>query len=165
MAIDFKNFGSVLIGLSIILLFLLTFIKIDNDSKSLLLCEKFHDAKENMKDCPIHKSYFSWMIIIAYSINFIMLIIGVYILFSAKFVKTESKNNINLVEFDEAKLNEEEKIIINLIKSNEGSVYQSNIIKETGFSKVKTTRLLDKLEAMKIIERKRRGMANIIILK
>ena len=36
---------------------------------------------------------------------------------------------------------------------------------KTDFSKVKVTRLLDKLEAKNLIERRRRGMTNAVVLK
>ncbi|RLE76927.1 MAG: transcriptional regulator, partial [Thermoprotei archaeon] len=35
----------------------------------------------------------------------------------------------------------------------------------TGFSKAKVSRILDKLEAMGLVERKRRGMSNIVLLR
>ena len=44
-------------------------------------------------------------------------------------------------------------------------MYQSSLMKETGFSKVKTTRVLDRLETKKILERKRRGMTNLVVLR
>jgi uncharacterized membrane protein len=62
-------------------------------------------------------------------------------------------------------LSEEEKLIVNLLKESEGTIYQSELVDKTGFTKVKVTRILDRLEGKKIIERKRRGMTNIVILK
>ena len=45
------------------------------------------------------------------------------------------------------------------------TVYRTlKLIQETGFSKVQMTRILDRMEGRKIIERKRRGMTNVIIL-
>ncbi|MBI5072205.1 MarR family transcriptional regulator, partial [Candidatus Woesearchaeota archaeon] len=64
-----------------------------------------------------------------------------------------------------SKLDEDEKKIYELLKKSNGSVYQTDIIKETGYSKVKITRILDKMELAQIVERKRRGMTNIIVLK
>ena len=64
-----------------------------------------------------------------------------------------------------SKLDEEEKKILELLQKNEGSQYQSDLIKETGFSKVKMTRILDKFESKGYIDRKRRGMTNIVFLK
>ena len=64
-----------------------------------------------------------------------------------------------------SKLDDDEKKIYASIKASDGASYQSDLIKELGMSKVQITRILDKLEAKKIIERKRRGMTNIVVLK
>ena len=45
------------------------------------------------------------------------------------------------------------------------AVFQADLMEKLQIGKVKTTRLLDKLEAKQIIERKRRGMNNIVVLK
>jgi len=62
------------------------------------------------------------------------------------------------------KLSNDEKEILEVIIDAKGSIYQSKIVEETDMTKVKVTRILDKLEGRKLIERKRRGMTNIIIL-
>jgi uncharacterized membrane protein len=62
-------------------------------------------------------------------------------------------------------LNEDEKTVINKIIEENGETFQSNLINKTGFSKVKITRILDKLEAKGLIERKRRGMSNLVVIK
>ncbi|MBS3119044.1 MarR family transcriptional regulator [Candidatus Woesearchaeota archaeon] len=59
----------------------------------------------------------------------------------------------------------EEKKVVELLLHGQGSAYQSDLIKETQLTKVKITRILDHLEGKQLIERKRRGMTNIIILK
>jgi uncharacterized membrane protein len=79
-----------------------------------------------------------------------------------RFFHKESKG---FKQVDLSKLDEEEKQVYDLVKSKDGSAYQSDIVKETGLSKVKTTRILDKLETNGILERKRRGMTNIVVLK
>jgi len=66
---------------------------------------------------------------------------------------------------DLSSLDSEEKRAYDIIKDKGGSVFQSDIIRETGFTKVKVSRILDKLENRGVLERKRRGMANIIVLK
>ena len=63
------------------------------------------------------------------------------------------------------KLNKEEVKIMNLLLENKGSIFQSELVGKTGFSKVKITRILDSLEGQGMIERRRRGMTNIILLK
>lgn len=62
-------------------------------------------------------------------------------------------------------LDEDEKNIISVVTDAEGSAYQSDIIAKSQMSKVKVSRILDKLEGKGVIERKRRGMTNIVILK
>ena len=44
-------------------------------------------------------------------------------------------------------------------------MFQADVMEKIGIGKVGMTRLLDKLEAKQIIERKRRGMNNMIVLK
>ena len=70
-----------------------------------------------------------------------------------------------MAEIDTSTLTEEENKIYNLIKLNKGSIYQSDIMKQTQLSKVKVSRVLDRMEGKSILERKRRGMTNIVILK
>ena len=64
-----------------------------------------------------------------------------------------------------SKLNDDEKLIFDKIIESEGTIFQSDLVDKTKFSKVKVTRILDKLEGKGLIERKRRGMTNVIILK
>ena len=96
-------------------------------------------------------------------ISFVLLgvifIIGLYFIFNKKIrdIVKDKKRNVNL--------DSEERQIVSLLKSNDNSLYQSDLIKETGKSKVQMTRVLDRLEAKKVIDRRRRGMTNIIILK
>jgi uncharacterized membrane protein len=98
-----------------------------------------------------------------------ILIIGFYlVIFSrdgAKDVKTA--NGVKREDFENVlkKLPEEERLILQKIIEHEGSVHQSKLVEMTGYSKVKVTRVLDKLEGKKLVERRRRGMTNIVILK
>jgi len=62
-------------------------------------------------------------------------------------------------------LNKEEADVMNLLLENKGNMYQSDIIEKTNLNKVKITRILDALEAQNLIERKRRGMTNVVMLK
>ncbi|MCF7861884.1 MarR family transcriptional regulator [Candidatus Woesearchaeota archaeon] len=62
-------------------------------------------------------------------------------------------------------LSEEDKSVLNLIVEKDGSIFQSEIVESTGLSKVKVSRILDRLEGRNIISRLRRGMTNVVILK
>lgn len=156
-----KIIGYSLIAVSIILLIVLIAVKSDVDDRDAKLCLAYSEANLDMTSCPAHTSHTSWYITSAFVIDFILLVAGISLVFFSQ--REERKSSTKKVEL--SKLDEEEKKIVELIKSKEGSAYQSDLIKETEWSKVKVTRILDKLEGKGIIERKRRGMTNIIILK
>ena len=62
-------------------------------------------------------------------------------------------------------LDSDEKNAMNLIIDAKGSVFQSELVSKTGLTKVKVTRVLDRLEGKGLIERKRRGMTNVVVLR
>ncbi len=62
-------------------------------------------------------------------------------------------------------LGAEEAKVFELVSQNNGMLFQNELVDKMQISKVKVTRLLDKLEAKGLVERRRRGMTNIIILK
>jgi len=97
---------------------------------------------------------------IAIGIFSFILALGFYLLFFNR------EKIIKQKEYDISKLNKEEKEVFSFIKkNNEEGVYQSKIVEEFNFPKSKVSRILDNLEQNDLIERKRRGMTNIIFLK
>lgn len=153
--------GYVIIGFSILLLLTLIFVKKNVDEQGAILCEKFSEAGD-MEQCPVHKTNTSWLLVFAFGVGFLLLGIGLYLVFMPPQEKEEKKEfkKINLAE-----LAEEEKKIYEFVKGKGGSAYQSDVLQETGWSKVKVSRILDKMELKEIIERKRRGMTNLVVLK
>lgn len=105
---------------------------------------------------------------ISFTIVGVIFIIGIFLFFIKPKEKTviktrlikEKKKQINF-----SGLNEREKEAIRFIQEEKGAIFQATLMEKLGIGKVGLTRLLDKLEAKQIIERKRRGMNNIIILK
>jgi|SRR3989344_1706206 len=61
-------------------------------------------------------------------------------------------------------LNDEEKKIYDIIVVS-GAAFQSDIVEKSGINKVKVSRILDKLEGRGLVERRRRGMSNVIVPK
>ena len=125
--------------------------------------------------CPMH-STLETQKAISYGLMSLLFLVGAFIFFFmkeetiTKEIHTIHKEKSTEITSDKKKeiienADEEEKMILNLLLNNQGSVYQSDVIKETKLTKVKVTRILDKLEGKGIIERKRRGMTNVIILK
>ncbi|MBI4895055.1 MAG: MarR family transcriptional regulator [Candidatus Aenigmarchaeota archaeon] len=62
-------------------------------------------------------------------------------------------------------LSQETKKIYEIISNSEGSILQGELVTKSGMNKVKVSRLLDKMEIQGLVERKRHGMSNIVILK
>ncbi len=158
-----KQVGYGLVALSIVLLVTLSLVKTDVDRQEAYLCEVVSkDPSFSMEDCPAHNDNTSWLIIASFGVSFIVLGAGIYLLFMQE---KQPEQKTALRDVDESKLGEEEKRVYALLKGGSGSSYQTDIIKETGYSKVKVTRVLDRLESKGIIERRRRGMTNIIFIK
>jgi uncharacterized membrane protein len=61
-------------------------------------------------------------------------------------------------------LRQEEKQVLGLVQES-GTIFQADIIEKTGFGKAKVSRILDRLENNGFLERKRRGMTNVVVLK
>ena len=61
--------------------------------------------------------------------------------------------------------NPDEQKIVSLIIEEGGTIFQSQLVDRSGYSKSKVSLILDRLEAKKIVERKRHGMSNAVILK
>ena len=49
--------------------------------------------------------------------------------------------------------------------ASQGAVFQGELVEKMGYSKVKVSRILDKLEGQNLIERRRRGLANMVLIK
>ena len=124
---------------------------------------------------------------ISYSLMGILALVGVFMVF---FMKDEEKiiqkeiikethhhhevegnNGLTPEEKIEAaqqkleNLDEEEKQVMSIILRDEGATYQSDLIKETKLTKVKISRILDRLQGKGLIERKRRGMTNMVVVR
>ncbi len=160
---NIKSIGIVLVIFSVILLSSLVLIKNGVDTESAALCEFYHEKNLDMNQCPAHKNNLSWLFTGLFGIVFLVLGIGVYLIFSLEKSNILPAKPIEKIQPDN--LEEEEKRIFDSINQGSGSKYQSDLIRETGMSKVKITRILDKMESKGVIERKRRGMTNIVVLK
>lgn len=70
-------------------------------------------------------------------------------------------------KWDEAikTLTGDEKLVYEKIVASGGVIFQSDLVEQSGFPKAKVSRILDRMEAGGLVERKRRGMANAIVLK
>ena len=62
-------------------------------------------------------------------------------------------------------LKDDEQKIYKAIIESDGIINQSELVEKTGISKSNVSRVLDLLESKGLVERRRRGMGNIVLLK
>ncbi len=99
------------------------------------------------------------------SIAGVILVIGLFIMFVKPKEKIIVKTKIEKKKkLDLSGLEEKEKRVIGILQNENGAIFQSTLMEKLEIGKVGITRLLDKLEAKQLIERKRRGMNNIVVL-
>lgn len=99
----------------------------------------------------------------------LLFVIGLFFIFSKEdkeiVVKRIKIGEEKRKSKDYSKLDKEERVIVKILEDEKGSMFQADLVDQSKFGKVKITRLLDRLEGKQIIERKRRGMTNIVILR
>jgi uncharacterized membrane protein len=148
-----KIVGYVVIGIAVLIGFIIyTFNK--------ALTEIVNTNCSHGSECAMWASI-NFQTNISLGIMVAIILTGLYLIFFTKekqLIKEEK-------ELDLTGLSEEEKTLLEEIIKAEGTIFQSELTEKTGFNKVKITRILDKLEGKGKIERKRRGMTNVVILK
>lgn len=155
-----KIVGYLIIGVAILLAFIIY-------SFNRALTKIVNTACSHGPSCPMWGTI-TFQTSVSLGITVVVALIGVYLVFFGKdekiitkVLKPKKKNNSSILR----KLKGDEKEVVKQVIASEGTIFQSELVDKLGFTKVKVTRLLDKLEGKGIIERKRRGMTNIVILK
>ncbi len=162
--LDNKKSGIALIILGILLFSFLLIIKADIDERDEALCASLINA-EDVFTCPAHTSNTLTYLILAFVASTVVFLIGIEHVMRKPVVTQKKHVEKATVTPVSVSLDEEEQRVIDLLANTDGSIYQSDIVKETEWSKVKVTRILDKLEQKGLIERKRRGMTNLVVRK
>ena len=96
-----------------------------------------------------------------------VILIGLYLIIFGKDSEIIKPKKIEKEDYERIlkALDVEQREVFEKIIEDQGTIFQSDLVDKTKFSKVKVSRILDKLEGRGLIERKRRGMTNVIILK
>lgn len=103
---------------------------------------------------------------VSMSLMAFVVLVGLYFIFFAGESSQAEARVVSKEDYKKvlSKLGPDEKLVLEKVIGSEGMMYQSDLVKETGFNKVKVTRILDRLEQMRIIERRRRGMSNVVVV-
>ena len=155
-----KKVGSLIIGIGLAVSFIVLIFNYSLRKIAEMSCT-------HGDQCTMYTTLNS-QLFLSFAIVGIILIVGLYIMFS----KPEEKVVIKKVmekqkkkQIDLKGLNKQEKEEIKEIQKENGVIFQAELKERLEIGKVGMTRLLDKLESKEIIERKRRGMNNIVVLK
>jgi uncharacterized membrane protein len=160
-----KHVGYTIIGIAAIVIFIII-------SYDKALVDIVNTSCSHGTACPMN-AIIDTQRIISIAIAALLLVGGLAMIFFVKEKevvkeivreKVEYKEGKKPKKKEDLKLDKEEERIYDLLVAKENSMYQSDLVKETKLTKVKITRILDKMEAKKIIKRQRRGMTNIVFL-
>ena len=153
--------GYSISALAIVLIVIFSMANVELDKTNIFLCQAVSSNPDiNMAQCPAHTSDLPWLITMGFSISILLLVGGIFLILYPWQKGDKKRKKASMIPMEE-----DEKKVFALLSENNGSMYQSDLIKQTGFSKVKITRVLDKMATKEIIDRQRRGMTNIVVLK
>lgn len=157
-----KKVGALIIGIAIAML---SIVVIFNQSLKNIVATTCSHGPECIMYDTMSSQYWLSLSIVA-----IIIAIGLYVMFSKPDEKVIEKTIIQKVKEEKAPidlsgLNERERKAIKIIQQENGIIFQADLKEKLEIGKVGMTRLLDKLEAKQIIERKRRGPSNVVVIK
>ena len=158
-----RSVGWIMIGISILIVFM---VFLFNNTLMESVRNSCFIQHGDVQSCEMYDS-------VNYQTYLALGIVGVLIVFSLFLIFSKQSERIVVKKIKEKKIQkkvdlssfrQEEKQVYNLVKEN-GATFQADLIEKTGFSKARMTRIIDKLEGSGLVERKRRGMTNVVVLK
>ncbi len=160
-----KHTGYLLLGVSVLVVVIVFMF---NSTLKEIVKSNCTIAHGDAISCPMYQTI-NQQTYLALGIVGILIIISLILIFSKpdeKIIfktKTIEKKKPER-KYDLSGLKPEEKNVFELVKENK-AIFQSDLIDKTGFGKAKMTRIIDRLEGKGFVERKRRGMTNVVVLK
>ncbi|MBN2459739.1 MarR family transcriptional regulator [Candidatus Woesearchaeota archaeon] len=169
-----RNVGIIIIGIALLIGFIIL-------AFNRAMTDIVNESCSHGASCPMWGTI-SFHTNVSIGIMVFVIVAGLYLIFfvkdekervvETKVLKQVIKEQIKPKEVTKdnyknvmKSLSSDEKLILEKIIEAEGTIFQSDLVEKAGLTKVKVTRVLDKLEGKAIVERKRRGMTNVVILK
>ncbi|MBU3942208.1 MAG: hypothetical protein KKF74_04825 [Nanoarchaeota archaeon] len=155
---DNKIIGIVIIIISIVLFFVLTSFatKLDKISTTQCPCPA--------GGCPM-ESALPIEVYVGFVVVLILISIGSFLILKTKQIELMNMEDKEKIEKIIRILKGDERKVYETITESGGALFQAEVVEKTGFNKVKASRTLDKLEGKGLIERRRRGMTNLVLIK
>lgn len=157
-----RNVGYLLLGISILVLGIIFLYNNSLNNYIEVACPLVHEGKE----CPAQNAI-NQQTYFVYGIAGLLVIISLVLIFSKpqkEIIIKKIKERKIKKKIDTSGLKSEEKKVLKLVQDDK-AIFQADLIEKTDFGKAKMTRIIDRLEGKGFVERKRRGMTNIVVLK
>ena len=158
-----KYVGYLLIALSALIIVIIVMF---NSALKDIVTSSCSLAHGDATSCPMYQSI-NQQTYIALGVVGLLILVSIFFIYSkpqkeivVKKVETKTKKRT----IDTSQLTAEEKTVLSLVAQN-NAIFQADLIEKTGFGKAKMTRIIDRLEGKGIVERKRRGMTNVVVMK
>ena len=155
-----KNVGYLIIGISILIIAII--LLFNSGLKNIV-----EEPCDHGSACTMYETI-SLQTNLSLIIASLVFLIGLFLILSKqpeKIIIKKVKERQKVRKINLQGLDEKEKQAIKILQREKGAYFQKSIMEELEIGKVKMTRMMDKLEAKQLIERKRRGMNNIIVLR
>jgi|SRR3989338_3095827 len=158
-AFNNKLLGILIIALSVILLYTLV-----SFSLRIAKSEALAYVHPGGGPCPITAhiplaSYFGFVLIL------IIGFLGFYLFVNSNTTEKMQKEVAEKINMAAKGLQDDEKKAYEIVAASEGVIFQGELVEKMGYTKVKASRILDKLEGKGLIERRRRGLTNIVLIR
>ena len=155
-----KNVGFLIIGIAVVIAIIVLIFNMGLKDIVGQTCS--HGPTCSMYDTIAVQTY------ISLAIAGLVFVIGLFLVFSKESEKIVLRTRTvreKRKPIDTSNLDRDEKKLVKILQEENGTMFQADLMEKLGIGKVGVTRLLDKLEAKQIIERKRRGMNNVVVLR
>jgi|SRR3989338_6880577 len=159
MNVGTKQVGMLIVAISLVILFAVIPLSLKLAEADMSQCVHATSAACSIAGHIPLESY------IAFASVIILAGAGALLMLGAQRHEKMDKEVLRKIRDNEKKLTGDEKTLYRIVSDSNGALFQSDAVEKSGFGKVKVTRILDKLEAMGLIERRRRGMSNMVMLK
>ena len=157
-----KNVGWLLLGISVLIIFL---VFLFNNTLMESVRNSCFIQHGDVQSCEMYDSV-NYQTYLALVIVGVLIITSLFLIFSKPnervIVKKIKEREIEK-KIDTSDLRPEDKQVLKILQE-QGAIFQADLIERIGFSNAKVTRIVDRLEGKGIAERKRRGMTNVVVL-
>ena len=98
--------------------------------------------------------------LIVYGISFLSILIGAFIvvMFQLKINKLQLERVLKILPGEERK-------VVKILLDNNNSIEQNKLVVLSGFTKVRISRILQKLAEREVVEKKNMGNTNLVVLR